>query len=216
MEIASELRKGNILIAERRIRTLTRSGTSRAYAVYLTISSIGARSKGFSQKRPITNAEYMDLINDLWQVVKCPNSYKATPLRRKMLPKPKGGWRPISVPTYLDRALQHLYRLALDIIQEETSDQNSFGFRTYSSPSWAAKDDFIVLCNTEEAVACAFEAAKDFLNPRGLELNLEKSIVRKLPEERFTFVGFKFILETRHGKPKVYNIAPPEKLKAIL
>jgi len=44
---------------------------------------------------------------------------------------------------------------------------------------------------------------------------VEKSVVRNLPDEKFTFVGFRFILEIRHGKSKVYNIAPPEKLTIV-
>ncbi len=77
-------------------------------------------------------------------------------------------------------------------------------------------DDFIFLCNTEKAVAFAFEASRDFLGTCGLELNLEKSIVKELPRERFTFVDFRFILSTRNGKSKVFNIGPPKKLTAVL
>ncbi len=77
-------------------------------------------------------------------------------------------------------------------------------------------DDFLVLCNTEEAAEKAFEAAQDFLTPRGLELSKEKSLIRTLPRERFTFVGFRFIAEVRHGKQKIYNIAPPEKMTLVL
>ena len=139
-KIAVDLRNGDIKNAQTKIKSLLRSDKARAYAVYLTISSPGAKSKGLSPKRPISNSEYENLIKELWQIIKKPNSYKASPLSRTLIPKAnKSGFRPISVPSYIDRALQNLFRFILEIIQEETADPNSFGFRPFRSPGWAAK-----------------------------------------------------------------------------
>jgi|AntDeeMetagen681_2_1112603.scaffolds.fasta_scaffold14700_1 hypothetical protein len=63
----------------------------------------------------------------------------------------------------------------------------------------------IVLCNTEAAVDLAFKAAEEFLAPRGMELNREKSIIRRIPAEHFTFAGFSFASKIKHGKPKIYS-----------
>lgn len=149
INIAMELRKGNFELVKKQIKILTRSDKARAYAVYLTsYASLkkGFRSPGLSKIKPKTNKEYNQLIKQLWLIVKKPHNYKASPLSRKMVPKPNAppavgrrGERPISVPTYIDRALQTLYKFVLEVFQEETADLNSFGFRPYRSPGWAVK-----------------------------------------------------------------------------
>jgi RNA-directed DNA polymerase len=139
MEIALDLRNKDFISAQKRIHSFIRSENSRALAVYETISKKGYRSKGFSKVKPKTMDDYNKLIKQLWYIIKNPKKYKATPLARTLIPKPKGGTRPISVPSYLDRALQHLYRMILDVIHEEVADPNSYGFRPFRSPGWAAK-----------------------------------------------------------------------------
>jgi len=137
--LAVALRKSDKILSKKLISKLLRSKDARILAVFNTISAKGYRSKGYLDIKPTTNEEYSSLVSQLWKIVKYPISYKATPLKRKMLPKPKGGLRPISVPTYLDRSLQHLYKLALEVICEETQSPYSFGFRPYRSPGWATR-----------------------------------------------------------------------------
>lgn len=126
-------------LAERLATALTRSKEARILAVYRVVTNKGYRSKGYKDRKPTTNEEFIQLVDRLWQIVKKPSSYKATPLRRLYFPKPKGGLRPISIPTYFDRCLQALYKLALDVWAEEKADQHSYGFRPYRNPGWAAK-----------------------------------------------------------------------------
>jgi retron-type reverse transcriptase len=149
-EIAMVLRNKDIKDAQKRMRALVRSEPARALAVYEVISKKGYRSKGFSPNVPKTNGDYMMMVQDLWKIVKSPPSYQATPLARTLIPKPKGGLRPISVPTYLDRALQHLYKLVLDIACEELSEPNSFGFRAFRSPGMASKAVTLALWTRKE------------------------------------------------------------------
>ncbi len=138
-KLAVALRERNITKANLQIRKMIRSKDCRILAVYNTISKKGYRSKGLKDFKPTTNKHYSTLVARLWFVIKNPKAYKATPLKRKMLPKPKGGLRPISVPTYFDRALQHLYKFVLDVVAEEIQSPYSFGFRPFRSPGWASR-----------------------------------------------------------------------------
>lgn len=138
-ELAVSLRERDNKTSNKIINKIIRNKDCRILAVYKTISTKGYRSKGFRDEKPTTNVQYSKLVSLLWEAIKKPNSYKSTPLKRTMLPKPKGGFRPISVPTYFDRSLQHLYKLVLEVIAEEIQSPFSFGFRPFRSPAWATK-----------------------------------------------------------------------------
>lgn len=139
LKLAKEIRNKNYLLASKTIKILTNSLAARAYALYLVLSKKGYRSMGLSKIKPATNSEYEAIIEELKTYCKNPSSYKSTPLSRKMVPKPKGGLRPISVPSYTDRAIQTLFQFALEVCSEELQGPQSFGFRRYRSPGWGQK-----------------------------------------------------------------------------
>lgn len=140
-ELAVALRERNISHVTRLINKVIRSDLAQQYAVYKTISFKGARSKGILDKvRPLKTSQYLEIKNFLWETIKKPKKYRASPLKRIWIPKSNSEeLRPLSVPGYNDRALQHLYLIVLDVIAEEFADSFSFGFRPFRSPGWAAK-----------------------------------------------------------------------------
>ena len=147
------------------VNKIIRSNICRAHAVYRTISSKGARTPGFNDPTRLnTQKQYNALLSSLWKIIKHPDRYKASPLSRIYLPKSKGGMRPISIPTYLDRTVQTFYNTILDVFQEETADKKSFGFRKFRSPGWAAK-----------SIILAFWSRKSLKPPkRIIELDIAK------------------------------------------
>ena len=80
----------------------------------------------------------------VWLVDNLRITGKAHPVRRVMVPKPKGGLRPLGIPTMYDRALQALFVMALEPEFEATFEANSYGFRPGRSPIDAMKQ--IQLC----------------------------------------------------------------------
>lgn len=137
-KLALAKRNGNVLEMEKIIFDILNSVDAKVLAVHRVVVNTGYRSPGLSEGSFRTNADYQAMVDKLAQIIAEPQTYKATPLDRIYLPKPNGGLRPISIPSYLDRCLQSLYKLVLEPITEETSDPSSYGFRPLRSIHWAA------------------------------------------------------------------------------
>lgn len=57
-------------------------------------------------------------------------SYKFSPVKQIMIPKSKGKWRPLGLPSANDKIVQEVIRLILESVYEPNFDENSYGFRT--------------------------------------------------------------------------------------
>jgi RNA-directed DNA polymerase len=70
------------------------------------------------------------MIRGGFAATKDPTKYKASPLKRVLIPKSNSiEKRPLGIPTIQDRAVQAVYHLAVDPVVETRSDRNSYGFR---------------------------------------------------------------------------------------
>ncbi len=139
--IAKAVKEGKTNLARRLQYILTHSYYAKALAVKKVTENKGKRTAGVDGVRWKTPAERMRATITLRD-----KGYKAQPLTRIYIPKPNSDkMRPLSIPTFYDRAMQALYALALQPWAETTADTTSFGFRINRSAQDAAQYLFICL-----------------------------------------------------------------------
>ena len=119
----AQVRNEQNLIADLQ-HELTRSLAAKAIAVKLTVDSKGRNTPGIDRIHWNTDESKYQAIADLR-----PDMYSPKPYLRKYVPKANGKLRPLHIPSLADRAMQNLYKLALEPIAECVADSNSFGFR---------------------------------------------------------------------------------------
>ncbi|MCL1916879.1 MAG: group II intron reverse transcriptase/maturase [Peptococcaceae bacterium] len=119
---------------------LTHSWSAKALAVKRVTENRGKNTPGVDKTIWPTKETRFKAISALKQ-----RGYQPKPLRRVYIPKAGNSYkmRPLSVPTMFDRAMQTLYKLALEPIAETTGDPNSYGFRPHRSTH-----DAICQCHT--------------------------------------------------------------------
>ena len=105
-------------------RLLTRSFSGKVLAVRRVTENKGKRTPGVDGEIWDTSDKKAQGIKSLRQ-----HGYRAQPLRRTYIPKSKDKQRPLGIAIMKDRAMQTLYKLALDPVAETTGDPNSYGFR---------------------------------------------------------------------------------------
>ncbi len=103
---------------------LIHSFYAKALAVKIVTSNRGKYTYGVDDVLWITPEEKFNAISSLSR-----RGYKPKPLKRVYIPKADGRFRPLSIPTMKDRAMQTLYKFALEPIAEVMGDDHSYGFR---------------------------------------------------------------------------------------
>lgn len=120
---------------------LTHSFYAKALAVKRVTSNKGKNTAGVDHELWKTPKGKFEAIDKLKR-----RGYKPQPLRRVYIPKKNGKLRPLSIPTMTDRAMQTLYKFALEPLAETLADPNSYGFRIGRSTHDAIGQCFNDLC----------------------------------------------------------------------
>src|SRR5438132_1049971 len=103
---------------------LTHSFSGRALAILRVVTNSGARTPGVDGVLWNTPEAKTAAFSTLRR-----HGYRPQPLRRVYIPKNNDKMRPLGIPTMTDRAMQALYLLGYDPIEETLADQHSYGFR---------------------------------------------------------------------------------------
>jgi len=138
--IVKAWKEGRTGKAKSLMRILTHSFYAKALAVKRVTENRGKRTSGIDRVLWSTKKSKFDAIGSLRR-----RGYNPLPLRRIYIKKPNGKMRPISIPTMRDRAMQALYKMALEPVAEIKADPNSYGFRACRASHDAIEQCYIVL-----------------------------------------------------------------------
>jgi len=185
---------------------LTHSFSGKALAVRRVTENKGKRTPGVDGEIWDTPRKKAQGIVSLHQ-----RDYRAQPLRRTYIPKRNGKKRPLGIPTMKDRAMQALYKLALDPIAETTGDPNSYGFRRERSPADAIAQCFLCFRQKTSPTAVYEGDIRDCFDIISHEWLLENIPMEKRILKQWLKVGYidrNVFYHTEDGTPQGGVISP--------
>ena len=119
---------------------LSHSFSAKALAVRRVTENRGKRTAGVDDITWPTTADKVSAIASLKR-----RGYNPLALRRVYIPKSNGKLRPLGIPTMKDRAMQALYKSALEPVAETLADPHSYGFRPERSTHDALEKAMVTL-----------------------------------------------------------------------
>ena len=189
-------------------RLLTHSFSGKVLAVRRVTENQGKNTPGVDGEIWNTPTQKAKAAPSLRQ-----RGYRPFPLRRIYIPKssnPKR-LRPLGIPAMKDRAMQALYRLALDPIAETTADPNSYGFRKERSTADAIEQCFKLLCQEDRSewiLEGDIKSCYDRISHEWLltHIPMEKTILKKWLKAGF--IEKHIYYPTEEGTPQGGIISP--------
>jgi len=187
-------------------RLLTRAYCGKMLAVKSVTENRGKRTPGIDGKIWSTPAAKSKGALALRH-----RGYRPQPLRRIYIPKSNGKKRPLGIPTMRDRAMQSLWKLALEPVAESRADLNSYGFRPKRSTADAIVQCFNALAKRTSAKwvlegdirGCFDNISHDWLLGN---IVMDKVVLRKWLEAGYVEEGTLFATEA--GTPQGGIISP--------
>lgn len=187
-------------------RLLTRSYYGKMLAVKRVTENRGKRTPGIDGKIWSTPAAKLKGALTLKH-----RGYQPQPLRRIYIPKSNGKKRPLGIPTMRDRAMQSLWKLALEPVAETQADPSSYGFRPVRSTADAIAHCFNALAKRTSATwvlegdirGCFDNISHDWLLRN---ITMDKVVLRKWLEAGYVEKGTLFATEA--GTPQGGIISP--------
>ncbi len=198
-----EKRWGKVAVLQ---RILVMSRYARLLAVRRVTTNNGKRTPGVDGVIWNTPRKKMQAVSELKR-----RGYKPLPLRRTYVPKRSGKRRPLGIPTFKDRAMQALYKLALEPVAETLADRNSYGFRLSRSTADALGQCFILLAKKDsptwiweaDIAACFDNFDHDWMLKN---IPMDKSMLRKWLKAGYMEGGT--LYPTEKGTPQGGLISP--------
>lgn len=206
MRIAKAVREGRWGKAKALQRLLTRSHSGKMLAVKRVTENKGKRTPGVDGRTWLSSAARWQGMLSLRH-----RGYRPMPLRRVYIPKSNGKRRPLGIPCMRCRAMQALWKLALEPIAETLADPNSYGFRPERGAADAIEQCFTALSRRQSALwvlegdirGCFDNFSHSWLLEH---IPMDKVILRQWLEAGYVDEGFLF--ETRAGTPQGGIISP--------
>ncbi len=185
---------------------LTHSFYAKALAVRRVTSNRGKNTAGVDHEIWKTSHGKYEAINKLQR-----RGYRPKPLRRVYIPKKNGKLRPLSIPTMTDRAMQTLYKYALEPVAETTADPNSYGFRIGRSTHDAIGQCFNDLCrcgSPQWILEGDIKGCFDHISHEWLMENIPMDKVMLKKWLKCGYVDTKKLFPTEEGTPQGGSISP--------
>lgn len=188
------------------IHLLSKSFYAKLLAVFRVTTNKGGNTPG------VDNVVWRHPIDKLKAALNLKTrGYQTLPLRRIYIPKKNGKKRPLSIPTMHDRAMQMLYKIALEPMAETLADPNSYGFRPRRSCNDAIAQCFLSLCRDMSArwifeadIKGCFDNIRHDWILKNIPIN--KTILKKWLKSGY--IEKKRLFPTKKGTPQGGIISP--------